>query len=182
MVTESDDVSTLVEAHVNRFAERIRGVVHRYGLPSEDLDEVVQDVRVRLWRALRSREKKERLPASYVYRAAVSATLDLIRRRRVAWREDPLESPMGVEVGTPLQAGPEAALETSEVIEAIDAALHNITETRQVVVRMHLAGYQRNEIANRLGWTEAKTRNLLYRGLEELRVELKQRGIWREGA
>jgi len=42
---------------------------------------------------------------------------------------------------------------------------------------MHLAGYEREEIAALLGWTEAKTRNLLYRGLAELREVLTGRGI-----
>jgi RNA polymerase sigma-70 factor (ECF subfamily) len=37
---------------------------------------------------------------------------------------------------------------------------------------MHMAGYHRNEIAELLGWTEAKTRNLLYRGLSDLKAKL----------
>jgi RNA polymerase sigma-70 factor (ECF subfamily) len=42
---------------------------------------------------------------------------------------------------------------------------------------MHLAGYERHEIAELLGWTEAKTRNLLYRGLADLRQVLDSWGI-----
>jgi RNA polymerase sigma-70 factor (ECF subfamily) len=42
---------------------------------------------------------------------------------------------------------------------------------------MHLAGYAREEIAQLLGWSEAKTRNLLYRGLADLRERLTARGI-----
>ena len=42
---------------------------------------------------------------------------------------------------------------------------------------MHLVGYIRKEIARLMGWTEAKTRNLLYRGLGDLRQELKGRGV-----
>jgi RNA polymerase sigma-70 factor (ECF subfamily) len=42
---------------------------------------------------------------------------------------------------------------------------------------MHLAGYPRQEIADLLGWSEAKTRNLLYRGLDDLRSRLTARGI-----
>jgi RNA polymerase sigma-70 factor (ECF subfamily) len=47
---------------------------------------------------------------------------------------------------------------------------------------MYLSGYSRDEIARRLGWSEAKTRNLLYRGLEDLRNELRRRGIGPEEA
>jgi RNA polymerase sigma-70 factor (ECF subfamily) len=42
---------------------------------------------------------------------------------------------------------------------------------------MHLAGYERHEIAELLGWSEAKTRNLLYRGLADLREVLDSWGI-----
>ena len=41
-----------------------------------------------------------------------------------------------------------------------------------MVVRLHLAGYHRDEIARLLNWTEAKTRNLLYRGLADLRKQM----------
>jgi hypothetical protein len=34
---------------------------------------------------------------------------------------------------------------------------------------MYLSGYDREEIADLLGWPEAKTSNLLYRGLADLR-------------
>jgi len=45
------------------------------------------------------------------------------------------------------------------------------------VVRMHLAGHPREEIAALLGWSEAKTRNLLYRGMNDLRERLTGMGI-----
>jgi RNA polymerase sigma-70 factor (ECF subfamily) len=42
---------------------------------------------------------------------------------------------------------------------------------------MYLAGYSREEVATVTGWSEAKTRNLLYRGLGDLRERLKEMGI-----
>jgi RNA polymerase sigma-70 factor (ECF subfamily) len=42
---------------------------------------------------------------------------------------------------------------------------------------MYLAGYPREEIAALMGWSEAKTRNLLYRGLADLRERLTELGI-----
>jgi RNA polymerase sigma-70 factor (ECF subfamily) len=52
-----------------------------------------------------------------------------------------------------------------------------LPESRRAVVRMHLAGYERDEIAELLGWSEPKTRNLLYRGLADLREILESWGI-----
>jgi DNA-directed RNA polymerase specialized sigma24 family protein len=42
---------------------------------------------------------------------------------------------------------------------------------------MYLQGYAREEIAQLLRWSEAKTRNLLYRGLDDLKRQLEARGI-----
>ena len=46
---------------------------------------------------------------------------------------------------------------------------------RRVVVRMSLAGYDRQQIAVRLGWSDAKVRNLLSRGMDDLRAQLAER-------
>jgi RNA polymerase sigma-70 factor (ECF subfamily) len=42
---------------------------------------------------------------------------------------------------------------------------------------MYLAGYTREDIAELMGWSEAKTRNLVYRGLDDLRRALTAMGI-----
>ena len=74
------------------------------------------------------------------------------------------------------------ALNESEVADQVAKAIDELVESRRAVVRMHLAGYERAEIASLLGWTEAKTRNLLYRGLDDLRAILTARGITPESA
>ena len=74
-------------------------------------------------------------------------------------------------------ASPHDALEGSELASRIDAALETLSIDRRVAVRFHLAGYDREDIARMLGWTEARTRNLLYRGLDDLRRRLTDMGI-----
>ena len=46
-----------------------------------------------------------------------------------------------------------------------------------VAVRMYLNGYNHVEVADRLGWTEARARNLVYRGLADLRAALGEEGV-----
>ena len=50
-------------------------------------------------------------------------------------------------------------------------------ESRRRVVRLYLLGYESREIARMLDWTGAKTRNLLSRGLADLRHRLDQQGV-----
>src|SRR4051812_50202351 len=77
-----DHLSPALDAVVSRFAGMVRGVGWRHRLSDADVDEVMQQVRIRLWQAQRGSEQISRAPASYVYRTAVSAALDLMRRRR----------------------------------------------------------------------------------------------------
>jgi RNA polymerase sigma-70 factor (ECF subfamily) len=157
---------------VSRYASIIRDTAQRHNLSECDIDEVLQDVRIRLWRALSTSEKIAAAPASYVYRTAVSAALDLIRRRR-ARREHQFER-FGEELPASGGVQPDQALDESELINRLARALTDLSQSRRVVVRMHLLGYHRDEIAELLGWTEAKTRNLLYRGLSDLRARLEK--------
>ena len=81
-----------------------------------------------------------------------------------------------------IAASIEKQLAGNDLATALDRALSDLVSSRRGVVRMHLAGYPREEIADLMGWSEAKTRNLLYRGLEDLRQRLTTMGIGPEAA
>jgi len=171
------DVSASLEALIARFGERLRRAARRTGLRDQDLDEVVQDVRVRLWKALDSGEKISGVTASYVYSAGRSAAIDLIRRRRDE-RDQSLTVDSGEEPMFAAAAPTQLDLAVRrDVVERLEAAIDTLDPRRAVAVRMHLAGYAREEIGDLMGWTEPKTRNLIYRGLADLRDRLRQRGI-----
>ncbi|HLB38667.1 MAG TPA: sigma-70 family RNA polymerase sigma factor [Gemmatimonadales bacterium] len=169
-----DPVSPALERVVARYAEQVRRIGRRHGLSDADLDELFQEVRLRLWRARGTGEMIAASPASYVYRTAMSAAVDLIRRRR-ARREDSLEDLTGNPVAQP--AAGEDPVEEADLAAAVARAVDALAPARRPVVRMYLAGYRLEEIAGHLGWTSGKTRNLLYRGLADLRGLLLERGI-----
>ena len=172
------EASRALEHVVSRFDAFIRRSARRHGLLGDEIDEVVQEIRVRMWKSLGTAELIRRAKASYIYRAAISASIDLIRRRRARSHEarsldDDVEDTPAPE--SRLRA--DAALDENEVAAMVHRALALLAEQRRAVVRMHLAGYDRYEIAELLGWSEPKTRNLLYRGLADLRQILQSWGI-----
>ena len=73
--------------------------------------------------------------------------------------------------------GPDAGFDRRELAREISHALEQLNPAQRPVVRMYLAGYPQGEIEQLLGWTEARTRNVLYRGLAQLRLMLSQKGI-----
>ncbi len=170
----SDPLSQALESALARFGAMVRHVGFRHRLTGADLDEMLQDVRIRIWRSLQSGEKIATVSPSYLYRAATTAALDLIRRRRPPRVRSLEEVPVTSMALPAMKADPAASLaETEEIAHAVSF----LGDGRRQVVRMYLAGYSREEIAALLGWTEAKTRNLLYRGLGDLRQRLTARGI-----
>ncbi len=179
-VEPNDDASRALQELIGRFDGFVRRTARRHGLIGADLDEVVQDLRVRIWKSFGTAALIRRANPTYMYRAAVSASLDIIRGRRAAKASaEPLEQ---VSVGALIdrRSTADGALASAELSRAVHEALGMLAESRRGVVRMYLAGYDRFEIAELLGWTEGKTRNLLYRGLEDLRHILTSRGITRE--
>ncbi len=174
------EVSLALRDLLSRFDAFIRRTAARHGLAGPDVDDVVQDLRVRVWKSFGTAELIRRAKPTYIYRVAVSASLDIIRSRRTAKASaTPIDS---VNPGALAdhRASADAGVAADDLARAVHDALSLLTESRRGVVRMYLAGYDRFEIADLLGWSEAKTRNLLYRGLEDLRHILASRGITRE--
>jgi RNA polymerase sigma factor (sigma-70 family) len=149
------------------------------GLSFEDIE---QDARVRLWNALKS-EREITYPGSYIYKVAVSATIRAIRRAK-ARREEHLRDPepgdsggAGDALAASPEQSPEAIAERREWLRKIDAALGCLPQNRQLAVGLHLQGLTTREIGDILGWTEPKARNLVHRGLKDLRSHLRAAGI-----
>ena len=171
-----DPVSSTIEAVIARFRTMVRSVGARRGLVDADLDEVLQDVRIRLWQAGEGGKELEQLGSSYLYHVATTAALDLLRRRRARSADSTEDIHERTEL-TIEGESPHEAVEARELAAQIDAAIDTLSIDRRVAVRFHLAGYDRDDIARSLGWSEARTRNLLYRGLEDLRRRLTAMGI-----
>ena len=180
--------SAASSASIERVLLKFREVALRagaaHGVAASEIDEVLQDVRIRMWRALSTggAVKLETLTRSYVYRAATSAALDLLRRRRA--RREHLTESLVPDERFPASgfAAPDQSVLGREMLDGVAAAMAEMQPNRRVAVRLHLMGYDREEIADLLHWSEAKTRNLLYRGLEDLRHLLIARGIGPGGA
>lgn len=154
----------------------VRSVGARRGLVDADLDEVMQEVRIRLWQTAEGGKDITALGSSYLYRVASSAALDLIRRRRAKGgdRTDDIEAQ---DTLAALSPSPVDATEGLEVARRINDVVSELAQDRRVAVRMYLNGHDHNEIARVLGWSEARARNLLYRGLDQVRKRLVLLGI-----
>ena len=177
---EIDSISRALDDRLARFAGMLRQLIAlQRGIPEDSGDRQGGAAEPRgcdSGAAHGEADAIARLGSSYIYRAGISAALDVIRERRARRNQTSLHD-IEDEPPAPESAGPAERLERAEEARAVSAAIRTLPESRRVPVRMYLSGYTRDEIAQRLRWSEAKTRNLLYRGLDDLRQELRRRGV-----
>ena len=169
---EGAELSPTLERLVAAHAEAVRGIARRRGLDEGEVEEILQDVRIRLWRAL-TPDAMATANATYVHRCALSAVVDHVRRRRTGRTDSLDEMPERYAAA----ATTDETLGEKDLSRRVSLALSEMNGSRRPVVRMYLAGYAQAEIQATMGWTEAKTRNLLYRGLTELRMALGRLGV-----
>ncbi len=139
---------------------------------SADRDDIVQNACIRLLRISSEAEKSKEFSASYLWRTAHSAVMDEIRRRM---RHPTVSEEEAAEVAAP-GGTPEGGRVDREVGEAIVAGLRNLSEPRRRAVALHLFGYSLEESARMLDWDAKRLANMRYRGLDDLRDLLKERG------
>lgn len=122
-------------------------------------------------------EQGRELSSFYLKRVAYSALVDEIRRL-----ERRRESPLETEEGEPLPLAspapdPEKLQASRELGEGIQDCLQGLLRQRQLAVTLYLQGVSVVEAAKLLGWALKQTRNLVYRGLADLRLCLQGKGF-----
>jgi RNA polymerase sigma factor (sigma-70 family) len=172
-----DDPDAVIREVLEKYGALIRRVVARVGgrAIQDSREDVVQAVVMSLWQQV-SREQTISYPSSYIYRAAVRETVRAVRQELERMRTHAaIDADDGPELpsATP---NPESAAAASELGAQIDCAIGRLLDERARAVRAHLAGYSVDEIMQVYGWPYQKARNLIARGMADLRGELKKDG------
>ncbi len=163
------------ERLLEEFSYSIRRSLEKFGLERRGIDpeDVLQEIRLRLWKKFAS-EKKIRSRASYISVVVNSVLTDCLRRARRT------EKVLQHEKEKCLQSAEQPAgcfFSDERTWRIVAEAIDSLIESRRVVVKMYFLNANLEEIAASLGWSLDKTRNLLYRGLSDIRLKLKERGI-----
>lgn len=167
MSPRDNRLDTILRAHEPRL--RALFLRHLGARPDIDVDDLVQEARIRLWKAL-EREQELTAITTYIQRVVTSVVVDALRRRSARPEvtvEEPLEH-----VAVADAAAPERACAQAQRAEALHAALARLSPRRRRAAALLLQGYSTQEIASLLGETEATVRNLAYRGIDDMKALL----------
>jgi len=164
------------ESVLNRFSAFIRAHIVKFNLQKYGLDpdDIVQEVRIKIWKLLHNEKYISNYP-SYIKKIVDSSVIDQFRKLK---REE----------GIFLQEKMKKISEKQNVFladnsqdgylkEIVGQTVERLRESRRQVVKLYLMNLSIEEISIIQNWTKDKTRNLLYRGLSDLKVYLKNKDI-----
>jgi RNA polymerase sigma factor (sigma-70 family) len=169
-----ESADTRLERLINGYGGVIRSVVARMlsGRAEAARDDVEQEVRVALWKRLKTEAPIEH-PAAYVYQAARREAIRILRREAIRFaqeREADWEA-----LPASRTDDPASALESHELRERLDEALRRVGPERRRALEAHLMGFEVQEIMRMYGWSYNKARNLVARGVADVREILGER-------
>jgi len=152
------------------FAGKVRKLINHYGLNKYGIDpeDVEQEVRIRLWKAL-ERDRHAVFQPAFVKKIVLTTTIDAIRHalaRPVEHFADEEESDAIALADGAL--GPEQRAENLQSLERVETGLAELPQSRRRAVALRWQGYSWNEIATLIGTTSEGARVLSARGLRSL--------------
>ena len=157
-----------------KFSNSIRSQVLSSDLLKMGIDpeDVLQEIKVRLWKKMGS-EKKMTNPPS-LKKVVSSVLIDEIRKART--QEKVVSRAMEEKIEVKMEAAEKLASGEYQT-QIIEDALASLMESRRQVMRLHLLGLNVEEISAALRWSQDKTRNLLYRALADIKNKLMRKGV-----
>jgi RNA polymerase sigma factor (sigma-70 family) len=143
----------------------------RFGL---DPDDICQEIKIKLWRVLSYDKEIENFP-SYLRKVVNSSVIDMLRKLK---REEGVFRHEKQKKISEMKADYLSELSAQEQLrEKLAEAVGRLIESRRRAVKLFLLDMTIEEIAAFYGWSRDKTRNLLYRGLADLKRLLREKDI-----
>jgi DNA-directed RNA polymerase specialized sigma24 family protein len=175
--TPADDRHARFGELIARYGALVRSAVAKVaGRADRDLgDEVLQRVSESLWRQVRS-EREIRHPASYLYRCAVREAVRETLRRIDDGAGDAPDDQGPLDLAAAV-GHPEAEASGRQLAGRVEGILASLPAERAAAARAHLAGFTVEELMHLRGWPYQKARNLIARGMADLRGRLAEEGL-----
>ena len=156
------------KAHHNRVFQ----VAYRVTGNSSDAEDVLQNIFIRLMKRPTLPSRSDEL-GSYLHRAAVNASIDLLRSRKPS-RRIPLED-IAVQLAEDDESSPETEQRGKELADWLRSAVSSLSpQAAEIFSLRYLEGYKNLEIAEIVQTSPGVVAVVLHRARQRLREELEK--------
>lgn len=164
------------EAVINKFSRFVKINIQKFNVQKKgiDPDDISQEVKIKIWKIFEN-EKKISNFTSYIRKVVDSSVIDKLRklnRERIIYIYEKHKWISEQKSNYLYEIS-----DDYNIKEIISNAMEQLIESRRKAVKLFLLNMTIEEIAVFLKWSKDKTRNLLYRGLSDLKNILKEKGI-----
>jgi len=167
----------LFKALVAEHQEMVINTCYRFVLNREDAEDLAQDVFVEVYRSLDQFRAESKL-STWIYRIAVTKSLDHLRRMKRKKRFSSLKRIIGVDdpaenLPSPSADNPEHALTGKESLGVLQSALNSLPDNQKTAFLLSKQdGYSNSEIADILQTSVSAVESLIHRAKKNLHEKL----------
>lgn len=175
-MTIKDSKTEELERILHQFSNYIYANIYKFNPQTKGIDpeDIFQDVRLKIWNLIED-EKEIKNYAFYLRKIINSCIIDKLRKHKRESNIILLEKKELISE----KLNPYHSKDTSTINcpQLMGKAVNSLIQSRQKAVKLFLAELTLDEIALVCNWSKDKTRNLLYRGLSDLKRKLLEMGI-----
>ena len=139
-----------------------------------DRDDLLQEINIKIWKAIRDNGHEIRYLNAYIHRIVYSVFVDEINRIN---KEKEALDVCGALSKPGNGRNGSAAADDEIVRDVLIGSINRLKKTKQQVIKLRLQGFTLVEIARLNRWPYRKTCSVFYRGLKELKDRLRKKGI-----
>jgi RNA polymerase sigma-70 factor (ECF subfamily) len=165
---------------VEDYRHRVINTCYRFIRNREDAEDVAQEVFIEVYRSIGGFRRQARL-STWIYRIAVTRSLDFIRRRDRKKRFGSVRAVLGfhhdeaVRLPAPARSSPAHDLEHQERRRILQQALNALPDSQQAAITLSkMEGFSTREIAEIMGTTVPSVEALIHRAKAGLRKKLRR--------
>lgn len=161
---------------LDRFSKYISAHIQKYNLFKHGLDpdDIAQDIKFKIWKLIQ-RDKLVQIYPSYIRKIVDTSVIDQLRKLRREQGYVHCEKRRCVAEKELSYSRELSRLRDLE--DHVGNAVETLPDSRRQVVKLYLMNLSIQEIAAYLNWSIDKTRNLLYRGMSDLKKILRELDI-----
>jgi RNA polymerase sigma-70 factor, ECF subfamily len=165
----------LVEQHQHKVINTCYGFVAN----REDAEDLAQDVFLEVYESIHSFRGEAQL-STWMYRIAVTKSLDFLRKQRRKKRFGILRNILGLaneieQVPAAPETNPQTSLENQERARILQQAVDSLADNQKIAITLHkYEGFSYQEIAEIMETSVSAVESLIYRAKNNLQKKLYQ--------